>query len=156
MIETTLSAADLRSPPTVPPAMPVTEAAEYLRRPEVSVLPVLDDGSVVGVVTASDLVAMVAETDGRPSVRTIMSSPVTTVPPETTVSEAAERMRTAGVKHLPVVDDEGYRGVLSVTDLSPYLPRHHLSIEWRDDPLSIESDGGRERPPDDRRADSIM
>jgi len=156
MIETTLSAADLRSPPTVPPATSAAEAAGHLRRPEVSALPVLDDGSVVGIVTASDLVAMVAETDDRPAVRAVMSSPVTTVAPETTVGDAAARMRTAGVKHPPVVDDEGYRGVLSAADLAPYLPRHHLDIEWRDDPLSIESDGGRGRPPDDQRADSIM
>ncbi|MFD1632370.1 CBS domain-containing protein [Haloplanus ruber] len=149
MIETTLSSADLRSPPTISPGTPVSEAAEYLRRPPVSALPVLDEGAVVGIITAADLVAMVAETDGRPPVRVIMSSPVTTVSPETTVSGAAERMRTAGVKHLPVVDDEGYRGLLSVTDLSPYLPRHQLNVEWRDDPLSIESDGGRELPADD-------
>lgn len=149
MIETTLSSADLRSPPTISPGTPVAEAAEYLRRPSVSALPVLDGKAVVGVVTASDLVAMVAETDGRPPAQVIMSSPVTTVSPETTVSEAAERMRTAGVKHLPVVGDEGYQGLLSVADLSPYLPRHQLNVEWRDDPLSLESDGGRELSADD-------
>jgi CBS domain-containing protein len=149
MIETTLCTADLRSPPTISPETPVTEAAEHLRRSEVSALPVHDGGSVVGIVTASDLVAMVAETDGRPAVRAIMSSPVTTVPPETTVSEAADRMQTAGVKHLPVVESEGYRGVLSAADLAPYLPRHSLDIEWQDDPLSIESDGSRTSPADD-------
>jgi hypothetical protein len=52
-------------------------------------------------------------------------------------------MRAAGVKHLPVVGDDGYRGLLSAADLAPYLPRHSLDIEWDDDPLSLGSDDDR-------------
>ncbi|WP_251329448.1 CBS domain-containing protein [Haloplanus pelagicus] len=143
MIRTTIEAADLRSPPTIAPETPASEAASYLRRAEVSALPVVAAGEVVGIVTAADLVAMVAETDDRPVVRTIMSSPVTTVAPGATVGDAAERMRAAGVKHLPVVGDDGYRGLLSAADLAPYLPRHSLDIEWDDDPLSLGSDDDR-------------
>ncbi len=102
MIETTVESVDLRSPPTIAPETPVTEAAHSLRRPTVSALPVLEDESVVGIVTESDIVALVAETDDRPATRTIMSAPVTTISPTATISDAAETMRTHGVKHLPL------------------------------------------------------
>ena len=148
MIPTTVDAVGVHEPPTASPDTPVAEAATSLRRADVSALPVLADGAVVGVVTASDLVAMVAETADRPAVRAIMSAPVTTVSPTATVCAAAARMREAGVRHL-IVTDDGYRGTLSAADLAPYLPRHSLDIEWRAEPLSVGSDGGRKPPTGD-------
>lgn len=144
MIEMTVEAVETSSPPTVTPDAPVTEVASHLRCTGTEVVPVLDDGTVVGVVTESDLVAMVAETEERPAVRAVMSSPVTTVPSGTTLSAAAEVMRTSGVKHLPVVDDGAYHGVLSASTLGPYLSRHNLAVEWRDDPLRLGSTENRE------------
>ncbi len=138
MIERTVETVDIRSPPTIAPAAPVTEAARRLRRPDVPALPVLGDDSVVGIVTESDVVALVAETDDRPAVRELMSSPVTTIEPTATLSAAAERMRTAGVRHLLVVDDGRYRGLLSARTLAPFLSRHRLEIEWDDDPLRVD------------------
>jgi len=139
MIELTVDAVRLRSPRTITTGTPVSEAAKSLRRTDVSALPVLVDGSVVGIVTRSDIVALVAETDDRPAVRMVMSSPVTTISPTATLSEAAETMRAAGVKHLPVVDDGSYRGLLSIRTLAPYLSRHHLEIEPHDESMRIES-----------------
>ncbi|ELY81322.1 CBS domain-containing protein [Natrinema gari] len=143
MIRTTVESVDLRSPPPITPETPVTEAAHSLRRPPVSALPVLEDGSVVGIVTESDIVALVAETDERPATRTIMSAPVTTISPTATIADAAETMRTHGVKHLPVVSDGVYRGLLSARTLAPYLSRHRLEIEWQDEPMRGEATEGR-------------
>ncbi|QCW02991.1 cyclic nucleotide-binding/CBS domain-containing protein [Natrinema pallidum] len=143
MIETTVESVDLRSPPPIAPETPVTEAARTLRRPPVSALPVLEDESVVGIVTESDIVALVAETAERPATRVIMSSPVTTVSPTATIADAAETMRTNGVKHLPVVSDGVYRGLLSVHTLAPYLPRHRLTIEWQDEPMRLGATEGQ-------------
>ncbi len=139
MIELTVDVVRLHSPQTITTGTPVSEAAQYLGRTDVPALPVLVDGTVVGIVTRSDIVALVAETDDRPAVRMIMSSPVTTVSSTATLSDAAETMRTAGVKHLPVVDDGRYRGLLSVRTLAPYLSRHHLEIEPHDESLRIDT-----------------
>ena len=117
----------------------MSTAAELLRRPEIPALPVIEDGSVVGIVTASDIVALVAETENQPSISTIMSSPVSTIAPAATLPEAAQRMQAAGVKHLPIVDEGVYLGLLSADTLSPYLSRHNLDIEWADDPLRVET-----------------
>lgn len=139
MIELTVDAVRLHSPRTITTGTPVSEAATSLRRADVSALPVVVDGSVVGIVTQSDIVALVAETDDRPTVRMVMSSPVTTISPTATLSDAAETMRTAGVKHLPVVDDGNYCGLLSVRTLVPYLSRHRLEIKPHDDSMRIDS-----------------
>jgi CBS domain-containing protein len=37
----------------------------------------------------------------------LMTTPAVTVPPTTTVTDAARRMHAAGVKRLPVVDEAG-------------------------------------------------
>lgn len=141
MIETTIETVTTPTVPTIAPETPVTEAAEQLRATDVSALVVLDSGTVVGVVTEGDIVALVAETDERPAVRAIMSAPVTTVTPGTTVFEAVERMRTRGVKHLPVVDDGVFRGLVSASALAPYCSRHNVAIDWEDDPLRVDGSG---------------
>jgi CBS-domain-containing membrane protein len=83
---------------------------------------------------------MVAETEHHPTARSIMSSPVVTVSPDATLVEAAERMRSEGVRHL-VVDEEAYR-VVSTETLAPYLSRHRLDVEWHGEPTTVTADGG--------------
>jgi len=141
MIETTVETVTTPTARTIDPETPVTEAAERLRTTDVSALVVLDAETVVGVVTEGDIVALVAETDERPPVGAIMSAPVTTITPETTVYEAAERMRTAGVKHLPVVDDGVFRGLVSASALAPYCSRHNVVVDWADEPLRVDGSG---------------
>ncbi|QPV62367.1 CBS domain-containing protein [Halosimplex litoreum] len=141
MIETTIETVTTPSARTITPETPVTEAAEQLRAPDASALVVLDAEAVLGVVTEGDIVAMVAETDERPPVRAIMSAPVTTITPGTSVYEAAERMRTVGVKHLPVVDDGVFRGLVSASSLAPYCSRQNTDVDWTDDPLRFDGSG---------------
>lgn len=129
-------------PPALAPGASVGEAAGLLRETGVSVVVVREGDDVVGVVTGSDLVAVLAETDGRPSVGAVMSTPVETVAPTATLPEAAARMREAGVRHL-VVDDGGtYDGVLSAAALAPHCSRHNLDIEWGAEPLRVDDGGG--------------
>ena len=84
MIETTVEPLVTDDAATVPPELPTPEAAERLRDPSVPALVVLDsEDSVVGIVSDSDFVALVAESPGSVPVETIMSSPVRTVAPGT-------------------------------------------------------------------------
>lgn len=127
----------------VEPSTPVTDAAEELRDPSVPLLVVLDGtDDLVGVVTESDLVALLAETDDLTTVEAAMSAPVTTIRPSATVTEAATRMREAGVEHLPVVDAQGtYCGVVSASTLAPYCSRRSLDVEWTGEPLRVDASG---------------
>lgn len=117
------------SAPTVSPGTSTTEAARLLRRADVPAVVVLEEDTVEGIVTESDIVAMVAETDSPLDVRAVMSTPVPTVSPESTLIEVADTMREHGMGQLPVVEGTDYRGVASVEMLAPYLSRHRLGID---------------------------
>jgi CBS domain-containing protein len=140
MIETPVSAAATRSPPTVSPDTTTVEAARRLRQPDVPALVVLDSAErVVGIVTQSDIVALVAEGGGDRPVASYMSTAVVTTAPSTPVDVAADRMREAGVANLPVVEGGAYRGLLTREDLRPYVSRHRLAIEWTGEPLTLDA-----------------
>jgi CBS domain-containing protein len=56
--------------------------------------------------------------------RELMTAPPVTVPPTATVAEAARRMHAAGVKRLPVVDEDGrLLGIVSRADLLQVFAR---------------------------------
>jgi len=148
MIETSVETVADCSAPTITPETPVREAAELLRDPAVEALVVLDATTVVGIVTESDVVAMVAETDDRPPVGALMSRPVTTISTGTTMSEAGRRMQRQGVKHLPLTEDGVYLGLVSAKHLAPYLSRHKVDVDWTDDPMRID-------PPDSAEMSAV-
>lgn len=129
MIDPSIADVDTEFAPTVRPETPVVDAATALEDSETAAVVVLEDDSVVGLVTASNVVSMVADGDRSRTTRELMSRPVPTASPTETVVDAAERMRERGVRHLPVVDGDAYRGVVSAETLSPYLSRHRLDIE---------------------------
>lgn len=89
-----------------------------------SLVAVDDDNQLLGIITSTDFVRLVAE--GNPeAVTTVgdhMSREVATVSAQDDVQTAADRLLTYNVHHLPVVDDtEGVIGMLSTTDLTSYL-----------------------------------
>ncbi len=89
----------------------------------VKALPVVDDGRrVVGIVTVYDLFTLdVVDLD---PVAKVMSSPVTTVGLDTPVARLVELMTDLGLRHLPVVDDEGrLAGIVTRTELIAVLHR---------------------------------
>lgn len=125
--------------PTVPPDTTTVEAAQLLRKTDVPALVVREGGDIVGIVRESDVVALVAEQGGNERVETYMSAPVVTTSSSVTVTSAADRMQTAGVSCLPVVDDGTYMGVVTPDLLAPYVSRNRLDIECTDETLTLDS-----------------
>ena len=92
-------------------------------------LPVLEQGDIVGMVTQRDLFkAAMSSAMGYGEkaqkaylqsvrVKEIMTYPVVTVSPDTSVAAAAEMIITQGVGCLPVVDDHQLIGIVTKTDL---------------------------------------
>ena len=92
-------------------------------------LPVLEQGEVVGLVTQRDLFkAAMSSAMGYGEkaqgaylqsvrVKEIMTYPVVTVSPDTSVAAAAEMMVNTGIGCLPVVDDHQLIGIVTKTDL---------------------------------------
>jgi CBS domain-containing protein len=96
-------------------------------------VPVVEDGVLVALVSQGDLFkAMMSSTMGYGEkaqkaylhsvrVKEIMSDPVTTVAPDTSVEEAAELMLQKGIGCLPVIDGTALVGIVTKTDLLRYL-----------------------------------
>jgi CBS domain-containing protein len=72
----------------------------------------------VAVITESDITAAVAEGRDVNEVRIgeLVGRQPVTVAPETTVRTAAEMMLSAGIRHLPVVEDGRLVGIVDVSD----------------------------------------
>ncbi len=95
----------------------VAEAAVRMREEGISAL--LVTTAPPSIVTTTDMLAVVAggESGLEVAVADVMTESVETVPPDLEVERAAEMMKTYGIKHLPVVDDD-YVGIVSSTDIT--------------------------------------
>ncbi|MGQ4810117.1 hypothetical protein NKDENANG_03563 [Candidatus Entotheonellaceae bacterium PAL068K] len=92
-------------------------------------IPVVEEGSIVGLVTQRDLFkARMSSTMGygekgqrsflhTVQVKEIMVYPVITVSPETSLGEAVDLMIREGIGCLPVVNDGKPVGIITKTDL---------------------------------------
>jgi CBS domain-containing protein len=104
-------------------------AAETMGKYNIGCLIVLEDDKVLGIVTERDLlnrVLVVAADPAKIPVRQVMSSPVVTVKPDTSLDEAVEVMFKHRIKKLPVVEQRGEIGVLvglvTLTDIARLHP----------------------------------
>ena len=98
------------------------EAAELMRERDISSLFV--PGASAGIVTTTDVVAAVAADRDLSAVTVgeVMTADVERVTTAQELGEAAAMMTALGIKHLPVIDDDGdYVGMLSTTDLASVL-----------------------------------
>jgi CBS domain-containing membrane protein len=120
----TLMARDVQ---TARPTDTIYRARMIMNNHHVKVVPVLDeDRRVVGIVTVYDLFNLdVVDLD---PISKIMSSPVTTVRTDTPVSELVALMTDLGLRHLPVVDEDGrLAGIITRTELIAVL--HQALVE---------------------------
>ena len=100
----------------------VTEAAEKMRDHNVGCLLIEDsEDRIEGILTERDIIAKVVAISGDPDdhiVGRIMTTSVLTCTLQTTVNDAQQMMAANRVRHLPVVDKEGFPiGVISVRDI---------------------------------------
>jgi CBS domain-containing membrane protein len=108
---------------TVQPAESLYRARMLMNQHHVKALPVVDEArAVVGIVTVYDLFNLdVVDLD---PVSTVMSSPVTTVTVDTPVARLVALMSDRGLRHLPVVDDDGrLAGIITRAELIAVLNR---------------------------------
>jgi CBS domain-containing protein len=105
---------------SVPPEAPVLEAIRLMAEHGVGALLVMQGEQLVGVVSERDYarkVILKGRSSNETEVRQIMSAPVLTVRAEQSVHDCMRIMSEHRIRHLPVVDDNGVIGVLSIGDL---------------------------------------
>jgi CBS domain-containing protein len=109
---------------TTSPGTTARAALGKMEEKDIGFLPVLDRGTLVGVVSERDI-ARGAILHHRTVVREVMTPRVHTVAPETSVPECLVVMQRERIRHLPVVKDGAVLGVLSVRDLTGSLIARH-------------------------------
>jgi CBS domain-containing protein len=108
-------------PETCSPDTTVADAARLMWEADCGILPVVDEGELVGVVTDRDMYIALATRNERAStlrVGAVASGPVASCRPDDDVHAALATMRQARVRRLPVVSGENsVMGVLSMNDV---------------------------------------
>jgi CBS domain-containing protein len=103
------------------PETSVALAGQMMRQIDGGVLPVVEKGRLVGVVTDRDICLGLAERNRRPSevtVQQVMSRGLQACGEKDEVRRALITMRAKRIRRLPVVDAQGQlRGMLSVNDV---------------------------------------
>ena len=103
----------------------VAEAVKVLQSKDVEIILVTANGKYVGIVTDSDIlekVVMKGEDSDLIFLKSIMSSPIITLPSSSTVRQAIQLMRIHKIKHLPVTDStSNHDGEILGTVTQQYL-----------------------------------
>jgi len=104
------------------------KAAKKMKQKNISSLVVVDaDEQAVGIVTERDLVREVCVQDGSSKeyiIKNIMSSPIVTIDPDSSIETAANIMMQNRVRHLIVVNEKKTLGIISATNFVNYLNQH--------------------------------
>lgn len=102
----------------------VVNAFEELMEHKISAMPVVDDGKLVGIITATDLGhnLILDKYELGTDVKSIMIKDVVTVSPENTISEAIKTMKSNApdsniLNQLPVVENGKLVGIISDGDI---------------------------------------
>ena len=109
------------SPRTVESSAPVQEAAKIMRDEDVGAIPIVENGSLVGIVTDRDIALnVVAEgNDSSTPVSQIAAGDLVTVDPEQSLDEALRLMAQHKVRRLPVVEEDGRPvGIIAQADIA--------------------------------------
>jgi CBS domain-containing protein len=109
----------------------VYEAVEKMVEASVGSLLVTEGGQISGIITERDYlrrVALEGRADKETAVRTIMSSPLIVVTPQTTVDQCMALMTDRRMRHLPVVEDGEVIGIVSIGDIVKYKSKQQ-SVE---------------------------
>ncbi|HEV7395234.1 MAG TPA: CBS domain-containing protein [Pyrinomonadaceae bacterium] len=110
-----------REPYSVRPSTTVQEAAEFMAERNIGAVCVVDErGKLLGVFSERDVMKRVVVQRRDPNlveVGEVTSALRAVIRCDETPHQALERMELIDTRHLPVVDDERWVGMLSIRDL---------------------------------------
>lgn len=106
---------------SVSPDQFVIDAITLMAQKGVAAVLVVSAGRPVGIVSAKDYgtrIVLKRRNSEDTKVSAVMTSPVMTIGPEATVSEAMAMMTKKRIRHLPVVDRDRIAGIVTLGDLA--------------------------------------
>jgi CBS domain-containing protein len=109
---------------SIGPNAMVFDAIRLMDEKNVGALPVLDSGTLVGIVSERDYTRKIivkGRSSKDTSVGDIMTKELLTVSPRNTVTECMRIMTEKRVRHLPVLEGTKLVGILSIGDVVNWL-----------------------------------
>ena len=107
------------NPRTVSPSDSIQVAARIMKEEDCGVVPVVENGKPVGIITDRDIVIRAVAVGGadRP-VREIATTDLIFVKPDTSTRDAEKLMSERQVRRLPVVENDRLVGIVSLGDIA--------------------------------------
>jgi len=141
-------------PITLSPDRKIGEALEIMRENNISGVPIVEDGKLVGILTNRDLRF---ETNFDQEVREVMTREnLVTAPVGVSLDEAKEILQKHRIEKLPVVDDDGMlRGLITVKDIEKKR-RYPSASKDKLGRLIVGAAIGASYPECDERADALV
>ncbi len=106
---------------TLSPQATVSEAAELLATHNAGITVITgEDGAIQGVISERDIARGVVRFGSEllaMLVKDVMTTNVVMCPKETSVSDILLLMTTHEIRHIPILDDDGLAGVISMRDV---------------------------------------
>ncbi len=104
----------------------VLNATLMMGKLEVGAL-LVTDVDRIGIFTERDLLRRVVAKQRDPAttiIRDVMTTPVATCRPETSLLECLATLEGRNIRHLPVVDNEGICGLITNRDIAAFIKEH--------------------------------
>ncbi len=111
---------------SIAPTDTVLRAAQLMNERTFGSLIVLDGDVVAGIVTERDILRRVVAAGlppDRTPVRDVMTTPVITCVPDTSLEECAAIMTGRRIRHLPISEGRGLDGMISIGDVLAFQVR---------------------------------
>lgn len=108
----------------ISPDTSVYAAIELMAQKNVGALVIVENGTLVGLLSERDYtrkITLRGKRSRETPVREIMSANLTTVSPREPVENCLRMMTEKRIRHLPVVDGDMLRGIISIGDLVKWV-----------------------------------
>ena len=101
----------------------VFDAVRRLGEKRIGALPVIEQGRIAGIMSERDVIYCLRDHGAEVldwQVRQVMSAPTITASADTEVLAALALMTQQRIRHLPIVEGDEIRGIVSIGDLVKY------------------------------------
>ena len=114
------------------PSSTLSSISKKMARKEISCILVVENRKPVGIISERDFVKKVLSHPKKEKIlaKDIMSSPVLSIKPKETVSNAAKLMSDNKIRHILVTDNNSVKGIITETDVlrgeTEYIKAHQF------------------------------